>query len=149
MADTSGHAGGEVGAGHGRAGRQALLFGGQFHHDSAQLDQARVGMYDPVTDPWSVGPPLPKGHSHAEGGTFVHGNRIYMVGGHTTKPGVTKQVDADILSLPPGALWEHVGPLPMPLSSPDAAIIGGKLYVAGGSPGNSVVHAKMWVRDAP
>ena len=87
--------------------------GGQFHHDSVQLDQVRVDIYDPGTDSWSIGPPLPKGHSHAEGSTFVHGGRIYMVGGHTTKPGETKQVDADILSLSPGAQWELVGTLPM------------------------------------
>ena len=122
--------------------------GGQFHHDSAQLDQARVDIYDPDADAWGSGPPLPKGHSHAEGGTFVHGGRIYMVGGHTTKPGGTKQVDPDILALSPGGQWESVGTLPMPLSSPAAAIINGRLYVAGGSPGGSVVQADMWVRTA-
>ena len=123
--------------------------GGQFHHDSAQLDQARVDVYDPEADAWTSGPPLPKGHSHAEGGTFVHGGRIYMVGGHTTKRGETKQVDADILALAPGGQWEVVGTLPMPLSSPAAAIINGRLYVAGGSPGQSKVQADMWVRRAP
>ena len=123
--------------------------GGQFHHDSEQLDQARVDIYDPDTDAWTTGPPLPKGHSHAEGGTFVHGGRIYMVGGHTTKPGEAKQVDGDILALSLGEQWEVVGTLPMPLSSPAAAIINSKLYVAGGSPGASKVQADMWVRRAP
>ena len=42
-----------------------------------------------------------------------------------------------------------VGTLPMPLSSPAAAIIRGRLYVTGGSPGGSVVQAGMWVRRAP
>lgn len=123
--------------------------GGQFHHDSEQLDQARVDIYDPDADAWTTGPPLPKGHSHAEGGTFVHGGRIYMVGGHTTKPGEAKQVDGDILALSLGEQWEVVGTLPMPLSSPAAAIINSKLYVAGGSPGASKVQADMWVRRAP
>ena len=123
--------------------------GEQFHHDSEQLDQARVDIYDPDTDAWTSGPPLPKGHSHAEGGTFVHDGVIYMVGGHTTAPGETKQVDSDILALSPGGGWATVGTLPMPLSSPAAAIIDGKLYVAGGSPGNAVVQADMWVAPAP
>ena len=123
--------------------------GGQFHHDSEQLDQARVDIYDPDTDAWSSGPPLPKGHSHAEGGTFVHDGVIYMVGGHTTAPGETKQVDPDVLALSPGGGWATVGTLPMPLSSPAAAIIDGNLYVAGGSPGNAVVQADMWVTTAP
>ncbi len=123
--------------------------GGQFHHDSEQLDQARVDIYDPETDSWASGPALPKGHSHAEAGTFVHDGRIYMVGGHTTPDGGTKSIDPDILALTPGGAWELVGKLPVPLSSPAAAIIDGKLYVAGGSLDGSSVEARMWVTDAP
>jgi len=123
--------------------------GGQFHHDSMQLDQARVDIYDTKTDSWSSGPVLPKGHSHAEGGTFVHAGRIYMVGGHTTPEGGTKSIDPDILALRPGGQWEVVATLPMSLSSPAAAIIGGKLYVAGGSPNGRLVQGNMWVRDTP
>jgi len=37
----------------------------------------------------------------------------------------------------------------VPLSSPAAAIIDGKLYVAGGSLDGSSVEARMWVTDAP
>ena len=123
--------------------------GGQLHHDSMQLDQARVDIYDPKTDSWSSGPALPKGHSHAEGVTFVSGGRIFMVGGHTTPEGGTKSIDADILALTPGGQWEVVAKLPMALSSPAAAIIGGKLFVGGGSTSGSSVQAKMWVRSAP
>ena len=121
--------------------------GGQFHHDSMQLDQPRVDIYDPKSDSWREGPSLPKGHSHAEGATFVHGNRIYMVGGHTTPEGGTKSIDPDILALAPGGSWELVGKLPKPLSSPAAAIIEGKLYVCGGFDGR--VLSTMWVTDAP
>jgi N-acetylneuraminic acid mutarotase len=130
-------------------GGKIYAIGGQFHHDSMQLDQARVDIYDPVTDSWSSGPSLPKGHSHAEGATFVHSGRIYMAGGHTTAAGASKEVDPDILSLVPGGTWENVGTLPMPLSSPAAAIIEGKFYVAGGSPGRSAVQADMWVSGVP
>lgn len=130
-------------------GGKIYAIGGQFHHDSMQLDQARVDIYDPVTDSWSGGPSLPKGHSHAEGATFVHSGRIYMAGGHTTAPGASKEVDPDILTLVPGGTWEKVGTLPMPLSSPAAAIIEGKFYVAGGSPGRSAVQADMWVSGVP
>lgn len=128
---------------------KVYVIGGQFHHDSMQLDQDRVDIYDPQTDSWSDGPSLPKGHSHSEGGTFVHGGRIYMVGGHTTPEGGRKSIDPDILALTPGASWELVGKLPMPLSSPSATIIGGKFYVAGGSRDGGSVQANMWVTDAP
>lgn len=124
------------------------LIGGQFHHDSCQLDQARVDIYDPDTDTWSEGPSLPKGHSHSEGGTFVHDNKIYMVGGHTTPEGGKKSIDPDILMLAPGCEWELIGKLPIPLSSPAARIIGDKFYVAGGSLDGGSVQPKMWVTDA-
>lgn len=129
--------------------RKIYVIGGQFHHDSMQLDQARVDIYDSKTDSWSRGPQLPKGHSHSEGGTFVSGGRIFIVGGHTTPEGGRKQIDPGILALAPGGQWELVGKLPMALSSPAAAIIRGKLYVAGGSRDGRSVQADMWVRNAP
>jgi len=125
------------------------VIGGQLHHDSVQIDQARVDIYDPKTDSFSRGPQLPKGHSHSEGGTFTNGGRIYIVGGHTTPEGGRKKIDADILTFAPGGVWEVVSKLPMPLSSPAAAIIRGKLFVAGGSPNGRSVQGKMWVRDSP
>ena len=123
--------------------------GGQFHHDSVQLDQPRTDIYDPATDTWSSGPDLPKGHSHAEGATFVHDGNIYMVGGHTTPTGGTKSQDPDILRLTRGSPWQKIGELPGPLSSPAAAIIGNQLYVAGGAAGGSTVQSGMWVSAAP
>ena len=130
-------------------GSRIYAIGGQLHHDSVQLDQSRVDIFDTKTDTWSRGPDLPKGHSHAEAGTFVHEGRIYMVGGHTTPAGGKKSVDPDILVLQPGGDWELLGKLPMPLSSPAAAIIGGRLYVAGGSKDGRNVQGRMWVADLP
>ena len=123
--------------------------GGQFNHDSQQLDQARVDIFDPQTATWSSGPALPKGHSHAEGATFVHDNKIWMIGGHTTPGGGTKAQDPDILTLEPGGQWQKVGELPNPLSSPAAGIIDGMLYVGGGAFGGSTVQAKMWMVPVP
>ena len=130
-------------------GSRIYAIGGQYNHDSQQLDQARVDIYDAATDTWSRGPDLPKGHSHGEAGTFVHEGRIVMVGGHTTPAGGTKSIDPDILVLEPGGEWELLGKLPMPLSSPAAAIIGGKLYAAGGSATGRGAQAKMWLADLP
>lgn len=118
--------------------------GGQFNHDSQQLDQPRVDIFDPRTNTWSSGPALPKGHSHAEGATFVHDNKIWMIGGHTTPAGGNKSQDPDILTLAPGGQWQKTGELPNPLSSPAAGIINDMLYVAGGAYGGSTVQAKMW-----
>ena len=134
------------------------VIGGQLHHDSCQLDQNRVDIYDPETNSWSDGPALPKGHSHSEGGTFVHEGKIHLVGGHTTPgtprkkkedEGGQKAMDPDILTLAPGGEWELIGKLPVPLSSPSARIINGKFYVMGGSLNGGSVSPKVWVADAP
>ncbi len=125
------------------------LIGGQFHHDSAQLDQSRVDIYDPEADTWSEGPSLPEGHSHSEGGTFVHDGKIYMVGGHTTPEGGTTSIDPDILALASGGEWELIGKLPVALFSLAARIIGGKFDVAGGALTGGSVQPMVWVPDAP
>ena len=44
---------------------------------------------------------------------------------------------------------ELLGKLPMPLSSPAAAIIGGRLYAAGGSATGRGAQSKVWVADLP
>lgn len=123
--------------------------GGQFNHDSQQLDQARVDIFDPASGNWSSGPALPKGHSHAEGATFIYDNKIWMIGGHTTPAGGTKSQDPDVLNLSPSGRWEKVGELPNPLSSPAAGIIDGVIYVGGGASGGSTVQAQMWMAPVP
>lgn len=120
--------------------------GGQFNHDSQQLDQPEVDIFDPSNNTWSSGPELPKGHSHAEGATFVYANKIWMIGGHTTPAGGSKSQDPDILTLAPGGHWQKLGELPVPLSSPAAGIINETLYVGGGASGGSTVQSKMWMR---
>ncbi len=122
--------------------------GGQFGHDRGQIDQARVDVYDPSTQRWTRAADLPKGHSHAEGSTFVHGGTIYMMGG-MTRVGRTRRIDDAIWSLSPGGTWEILGTLPRALSSPAAAIIGDRLFVAGGSLDGRDPQPGMWVRSAP
>jgi len=126
---------------------ELYAIGGQFHHDSEQLDQTRVDIYDPKSDTWREGPPLLTAHSHSEGATFVHNDHIYMVGGHITPEGGKKALDDSIVRLAPGGSWELVGRLPSPISSPASRIIGDKLYVAGGFDGP--IRTEVWVTDVP
>ena len=122
--------------------------GGQFHHDSGQDDQARVDIYDPKSDKWSRGTDLPKGHSHAEGSTFVSSGRIFMLGG-MIREGKKRTIDSTIWSRAENGEWKALGDLPKPLSSPAAAIIGTKLFLAGGSPDGANPQPGVWVRSVP
>jgi N-acetylneuraminic acid mutarotase len=129
--------------------------GGQLNHDKQQIDQTCVDIYDPGTDSWSDGPSLPYGHSHSEGATFDHDDRIWMVGGHTTPDGGKKGFCGNILTLEEGGEWELTCRLPKPISSPAARIIGKRLYVAGGWDGrmdedkNWLSSPEVWVTDVP
>ena len=111
---------------------QLYAIGGQLNHDSQQIDQTRVDIYDPSADRWRDGPPLPTAHSHSEGATFVHNGRIWMAGGHNTPEGGTKAMTHDVVTLSEGGDWEITCHLPKAISSPAAAIIDHRLYVAGG-----------------
>ncbi len=127
--------------------------GGQFNHDSQQLDQPNVDIYDPVSDTWREGTPLPYGHSHSEGATFVHGDTIFMVGGHSTPHGGKNGFSGDVLALPAGGEWQTVCKLPRPTSSPAATIIDDNLYFAGGWNGGMdenkvwLMSSEVWVRE--
>ena len=129
------------------------VIGGQFNHDSQQLDQDRVDIYDPDLDSWSEGPPLPVPHSHSEHATVVHEDRIWMIGGHSTPVGGKKGFCPNIVTLAAGADWQLTGLLPKPISSPAAGIIDKKLYVAGGWDGrmdesrNWLSSPEVWCTD--
>lgn len=131
------------------------IIGGQFNHDSQQLDQTRVDIYDPEADSWSEGPALPVAHSHSEGATFVCKNRIWMIGGHSTPEGGKKGFCRNVVTLEEGSEWEVTCHLPKPISSPAAAIIDDRLYVAGGWDGRVAEDKRwlsspeVWVTDVP
>ncbi|MDA0790578.1 MAG: hypothetical protein O2780_14105 [Proteobacteria bacterium] len=131
---------------------EIYCIGGQFNHDSQQLDQPNVDIYDPMSDTWRAGPPLSYGHSHSEGATFVYGDTIFMVGGHSTPPGGKKGFSDDVLALPAGGEWQTVCKLPRATSSPAATIIDDNLYFAGGWNGGMnenkvwLMSSEVWVR---
>lgn len=129
------------------AGR-IYLIGGMYHHDSRQVDRPLVDIYDPKTDAWSRGENLPTGHTHAEASTFVHDGRLCFLGG-MAQVGRRRWIDNRITVLSPRGAWEHVGQLPRPLSAPAAGVLGGKLYLAGGSPNGATPQPGMWVRPVP
>jgi outer membrane protein assembly factor BamB len=121
------------------------VLGGQFGHDRGQNDQARVDVYDPETDTWKRGHDLPKPHSHAEGSTFVSHGQVFMMGG-MTREGSKRRIDAAIWACAANGEWKVLGKLPRKLSSPAAAIIGERLFVAGGSLNGAHPQPEMWVR---
>jgi N-acetylneuraminic acid mutarotase len=124
---------------------EIYVIGGQFNHDSQQLDQTNVDIYNPTTKAWRAGPSLPYGHSHSEGATFVYDNTIWMIGGHHTPTGDKKSFCGDVLTLKADGEWALQGKLPKPISSPAASIVKNKLYVAGGWDGRREEATEKWL----
>ena len=78
-----------------------------------------------------------------------------MLGGHSTPLGGKKGFSGDVLNLVAGGEWEICGHLPKPISSPAAAIVRDRLYVAGGWDGRMddkkrwLSSPEVWVTDVP
>lgn len=94
-----------------------------------------VQVYDPVTDSWSYGPalPLPIHHTMA---AVVNG-RLYVIGGEFDGAGTGRRevyLNTVYELNPDSGTWMPRAPMPTARSGGGAAVIDGKIYVAGGRP---------------
>lgn len=91
---------------------------------------AQVDFYDPDTDRWSPGPPLPRPLHHTAVG--VLGERLYVVGGYTGTAGNWQPV-ADVHSLGRGETkWRSEPPLAGPRGALAVAALDDALVAVGG-----------------
>jgi hypothetical protein len=91
---------------------------------------AQVDFYDPSTDRWSPGPPLPVPLHHTAAG--VLGGRLYVVGGYTGTSGRWTPV-ADVRSLGPGeTAWRSEPALAGPRGALAVATLDDALVAVGG-----------------
>jgi N-acetylneuraminic acid mutarotase len=100
-----------------------------------RIPSALVQVYTVAADRWEVGPPLPAPMHHAM--AAAAGGRLYVIGGEfdgagTGRPEVYLNT---VYELDPrvGA-WSPRAPMPTNRSAGGAAVIGGRIYVAGGRP---------------
>ena len=94
-----------------------------------------VQVYDPVTSRWSLGPPLPQPIHHimvaaVDGKLYVMGGEID--GASTGRPAI--YVGHTWVHDPAVGGWVARAPMPTARSGGGAAVIDGKIYVAGGRP---------------
>lgn len=91
---------------------------------------AQVDFYDPATDRWSPGPPLPVPLHHTAAG--VLGGRLYVVGGYTGTSGRWMPV-SDVHSLGPGeTAWRSEPALAGPRGALAVATLDDALVAVGG-----------------
>ena len=90
-------------------GGKIYVAGGDYAHSVSYVQRPELQIYDPATDSWSPGAPLPEPSSHAR--TVVQGGRLWLFGGQKFDQIVIPQV----LSYDPQTdVWTRHNDLPQP-----------------------------------
>jgi N-acetylneuraminic acid mutarotase len=132
-------------------GKLYAIAGGQTMTPFSTL--ASVDVYDPASDSWSPRAPLPEPRQGAR--AVAAGGRIYLFGGYARLD--TASYDAS-MSIGVGVYdpatdrWSTAAAMPQARVYPTAAIVGGSIYVAGGSTwsaiaGSGMIHVSVDVFD--
>lgn len=104
--------------------------GGQINQAPLNYDVSDVHRYNPATDTWTRVASLPIDVSHQGASTFVYNGQIVVAGGEVAHNVSTGAV---LAYRPSTNQWRPLGDLPAARRSPQAAIIGGRIYLAGGA----------------
>jgi N-acetylneuraminic acid mutarotase len=101
---------------------------------SSPCPSDHVDIFDPGTQAWSSGPPLPANAPRHHVAVTVQGDRVYLLGGWT---GIIGQ-GTSFTAIPTtwvfdGASWTQLADQPVARGAATAESIGGLIYVAGGA----------------
>jgi N-acetylneuraminic acid mutarotase len=94
-----------------------------------------VQVYDPAANRWSAGPPLPVPMHHTVAAGV--GGKLYVLGGEFDGAGTGRRevyLDSTYELDPATNTWAQKASMPTGRSAGGAAVIGSKIYVAGGRP---------------
>ncbi|HEX2274548.1 MAG TPA: kelch repeat-containing protein [Acidimicrobiales bacterium] len=98
--------------------------------DGAASNQ--VDLFDPASDRWRSGPPLPLLLHHA--GAAALGDRLYVIGGYSSRRALGQPV-AQVWSLGPGEeRWRQEPSLSAPRAALAVVAVGDRLVAVGGMP---------------
>jgi hypothetical protein len=141
-----------------RSDHEALFIEGKFYIvggtnliDAVTPTLSSLDIYDPSTDTWTSGPPMPTARYRFA--AYAHNNGFFVVGGRSRDDdavlGSVEEYRVDSNS------WLRHKPLTTPRSDMAAAVIGDTLYVMGGYDGdydalNSTeaydITSQIWIR---
>lgn len=102
-------------------------------YPGARITSDSVQVYDPRTDSWELGPPLPVPLHHTM--ASVAAGRLYVIGGEAGNPGGGQGFQNSVFMLDEEAgTWVPRAPMPTARSGGGSAAVDGRIYVAGGRP---------------
>ncbi len=115
-------------------GKMHLLGG----YGEQKVDRPYHHIYNPVTDKWAEGPPLPLGANHV--GVATVGGKLYAIGGFTEQ---NRKPHDNCFVLDPGATsWRSIAALPKPCGAIACVDAGGTLHLVGGAIGNTFAEKR-------
>jgi len=92
-----------------------------------------VYIYDPATDAWKKGPEIPEARRRGAAGAVVYRRKIYVVGGIVGGHGAHAKCKAWLDEFDPATgKWTELPDAPHARDHFQAAVVGDKLYTAGG-----------------
>ncbi len=104
--------------------------------------------YDTTTDTWATGPAIPLAFQRGSAGAAVYNGKIYVVGGSVGGHGASSVRVTDFSEYDPNTdTWTALPDAPRARDHFHAAVLDGKLYVAGGrdgSQGNTVPEVDVY-----
>jgi N-acetylneuraminic acid mutarotase len=116
-------------------GGKIYAIAGQTGHDENLVTRDDVQIYDPATDRWTAGAPMPAPRSHMASATFVMGDRILVISGESAN-GV--ETDTVFAYTPATNSWQTLTPLPALRFSGVGAVVNGRIYYTTG--GNAATY---------
>lgn len=123
-------------------GGKVYAIGGQHLWNEDTQNVNTVQIFDPATNQWTMGAPLPVGRGHIADSTFVMNNQIIVVGGAANGiPALRDVLDYD----PVQNTWTKISSIPFGRRAPVARAINGKIIVGTGDPGNVSATTQIWI----
>jgi N-acetylneuraminic acid mutarotase len=113
-----------------RIGDHAYVVGGFVAPDRTT---AAVERYDLRADRWARARSLPFGLNHPAAAAYR--GRLYVVGGYRAARGLTQESAALLRYDPRGNRWTRLRDMPTARAALAVAVVGGRLYAAGGAAG--------------
>lgn len=101
-------------------------------YPSSRVSVATVQVYDPAANGWKLTTPLPVALNHTMAASVS--GRLYLIGGQTSAAGDGSFVNTIYEYDPANATWTARASMPTQRSAGAAAVVDGKIYVAGGRP---------------
>lgn len=127
----------------GAIGGKLYVVGGAINCDSSSTTNV-LQIYDPSTDAWSFGAPMPTARNQATGG--VIDGKLYVAGGEQACAPCTSMDTVEVYD--PGTdTWTTKASMPTPLHLAAGAVLDGKLYAVGGEHLHPVVTDIVEVYD--